>query len=186
MLNSSAVLFTSLVTAIKMDSLREIFAEFCDKTKKGAHTATDKTIRKMCLDCKICGKKLDSNAVDIAFKKHLGNSVKEMDFDSFKQFLGGSLSEEYARAMGITKDEALHQLIEKIKAGSPKMHGTTSVSNDRATQALTNVEGYTGSHKNRFDLETGKGKGLEGRVDRSDSSGYVGNYKGAGTYDKTH
>ncbi|TPP64947.1 Tubulin polymerization-promoting protein family member 2 [Fasciola gigantica] len=153
-----------------MDSLHEIFLDFCDKTKKGSQTATDKTIRKMCLDCKICGKKLDSNAVDIAFKKHLGNSVKEMDFESFKQFIGGSLSVEYARAAGIAKDEATNQLIEKIKAGSPKMHGTTSVSNDRATQALTDVEGYTGSHKNRFDQETGKGRGLEGRVDRDDNS----------------
>ena len=37
----------------------------------------------------------------------------------------------------------------------------------------------------RFD-ESGKGKGLEGRVDKADDSGYVGNYKGEGTYDKKH
>ena len=51
---------------------------------------------------------------------------------------------------------------------------------------LTDVKGYTGSHKERFDADTGKGKGMEGRMDKQDGSGYVGNYKGAGTYDKAH
>lgn len=48
---------------------------------------------------------------------------------------------------------------------------------------LTDASKYTGSHKERFD-EEGKGKGKEGRVDKVDDSGYVGNYKGANTYDK--
>lgn len=48
---------------------------------------------------------------------------------------------------------------------------------------LTDASKYTGAHKERFDAD-GKGKGIEGRVDRSDNSGYVGNYKGAGTYDE--
>ena len=30
------------------------------------------------------------------------------------------------------------------------------------------------------------GKGLEGRKDMDKNTGYVGNYKGDGTYDKTH
>jgi len=52
---------------------------------------------------------------------------------------------------------------------------------------LTDASKYTGSHKERFD-DSGKGKGMEGRVDRDDhaASGYVGGYKGAGSYDKTH
>ena len=37
----------------------------------------------------------------------------------------------------------------------------------------------------RFDDE-GKGKGKSGRVDEANTSGYVGDYKGEGTYDKTH
>ena len=44
---------------------------------------------------------------------------------------------------------------------------------------------FSGSNKERFG-EDGKGKGLEGRKDLADDSGYVGNYKGADTYDKTH
>ncbi|KAK2193802.1 hypothetical protein NP493_5g08022 [Ridgeia piscesae] len=37
-------------------------------------------------------------------------------------------------------------------------------------------------HKERFDAE-GKGKGMSGREDIHANTGYVGNYKGAGTYD---
>jgi len=49
--------------------------------------------------------------------------------------------------------------------------------------ALTDASKYTGAHKERFDAD-GKGKGADGRVDRADNSGYVGNYKGAGTFEK--
>lgn len=51
-----------------------------------------------------------------------------------------------------------------------------------ATGRLTDVKGYTGSHKERFDADTGKGKGKEGRADVSRNTGYVGNYKNEGTY----
>lgn len=47
---------------------------------------------------------------------------------------------------------------------------------------LTDTSKYTGSHKERFD-ESGKGKGLSGREEMTDASGYVSGYKGSGTYD---
>jgi hypothetical protein len=50
---------------------------------------------------------------------------------------------------------------------------------------MTDTTQYTGAHKERFDA-TGQGKGKEGRVDEAKNSGYVGNYKGAGTYDAKH
>jgi hypothetical protein len=59
------------------------------------------------------------------------------------------------------------------------------VANAANVARMTDVSGYTGSHKERFD-ETGKGKGAEGRADRVQNTGYVGNYKNAGTYDKKH
>eukprot|EP01117_Protostelium_nocturnum_P018686 TRINITY_DN7865_c0_g1_i1.p1 TRINITY_DN7865_c0_g1~~TRINITY_DN7865_c0_g1_i1.p1 ORF type:complete len:235 (+),score=76.51 TRINITY_DN7865_c0_g1_i1:87-791(+) len=37
---------------------------------------------------------------------------------------------------------------------------------------LTNPKNFTGTHKERFDAE-GKGKGIDGRVDRHENSGYV-------------
>ncbi len=48
---------------------------------------------------------------------------------------------------------------------------------------LTDTSKYTGSHKERFDA-SGKGKGLEGRADVADNSGYVQGYKEKDTYDK--
>lgn len=56
-----------------------------------------------------------------------------------------------------------------------------------AVDRLTDTSKYTGSHKERFD-ESGKGKGLDGRVDmdKKAESGYVGGYKGMDTYDQSH
>lgn len=48
---------------------------------------------------------------------------------------------------------------------------------------MTDTSKYTGAHKERFD-ESGKGKGADGRTDKVENSGYVGNYKGKGTFDK--
>jgi hypothetical protein len=41
---------------------------------------------------------------------------------------------------------------------------------------LTDPSKYTGSHKNRFD-SSGKGKGIDGRVDRVAADGYVVGFK---------
>ena len=48
---------------------------------------------------------------------------------------------------------------------------------------MTDTSKYTGSHKERFD-ESGKGKGIEGREERVENKGYVGAYKGEGTFDE--
>jgi hypothetical protein len=50
---------------------------------------------------------------------------------------------------------------------------------------MTDTSQYTASHKERFDAD-GQGKGKEGRADLAKNSGYVGQYKGEGTYDKKH
>ena len=48
---------------------------------------------------------------------------------------------------------------------------------------MTDTSKYTGAHKERFD-DSGKGKGLGGRTEKVENTGYVGNYKGEGTFDK--
>lgn len=50
---------------------------------------------------------------------------------------------------------------------------------------LIDIFKYMGLYKERFD-EVGKGKGVEGRVDKVDKFGYVGNYKGQGIYDEKY
>ena len=46
---------------------------------------------------------------------------------------------------------------------------------------LTDTSKYTGSHKERFD-EGGRGKGIGGRKDVVDHSGYVTGYHDKNTY----
>lgn len=59
------------------------------------------------------------------------------------------------------------------------------VSKTGAVDRMTDHTHYTGAHKERFD-DTGRGVGIQKRSTIDDNSGYVGNYKGAGTYDKKH
>ena len=47
-----------------------------------------------------------------------------------------------------------------------------------AVDRLTDVSKFTGSHKERF-TEDGKGKGIAGRRDVVDNSGYVRGFKGS-------
>jgi len=47
---------------------------------------------------------------------------------------------------------------------------------------LTDTTKYTGTHKQRFD-ETGKGKGIAGRKDLADTSGYVSGYQNKDSFE---
>ncbi|KAK4474075.1 hypothetical protein MN116_003384 [Schistosoma mekongi] len=173
-----------------MGDLERIFYSFCDAVKKGSKTGTDKMINRLCTDCNIYTKSFGNSAVDIAFRKHIGNAKKDVDFPNFVRFIEGAMAEEYAKHKKISQADAANEIKNKIiNSGGPKAHGATQLSKDSATSRLTDVKGYTGSHKERFDTETGKGKGIEGReyvVDDKAASGYVGGYKGKDTYDKLH
>lgn len=59
------------------------------------------------------------------------------------------------------------------------------VKSPASVERLTDPSKYTGSSKQRFD-DTGKGKGISGRKDLPDASGYVTGYQHKNTYDKTH
>nr|CAH8826698.1 unnamed protein product [Trichobilharzia regenti] len=157
--------------------MEEIFYTFCDTVKKGSRTATDKTIKKICTDCNIYTKSFNANIVDIAFRKHIGNAKKDVDFADFMRFIQGTMAEEYAKYANMSQADAAKEIENKILSTSkPKAHGATQVSKDAATARLTDVKGYTGAHKERFDAETGKGKGIEGReyvMDEKAAAGYV-------------
>lgn len=87
-----------------------------------------------------------------------------------------------AEAKKTTPDEIVHKM---GSVSGPSLAGTTGVANKDTVARMTDTKNYTGSHKERFG-DDGKGKGIDGRENRHDNSGYVGNYKGSGTYDKTH
>ena len=48
---------------------------------------------------------------------------------------------------------------------------------------MTDASHYTGAHKERF-TEDGKGKGIDGREERHEHTGYTGEYKGKDTHGK--
>ncbi|VDD79632.1 unnamed protein product [Mesocestoides corti] len=169
--------------------MEESFLAFCDFVKKGSTTCTDKTLKKICTDCGIYCKGMDANRVDIQFRKHLGNARRDVDYAGFCAFLQGELADAYVEAKHLDREAAIQELEDKVASGKPGGHGTTSISKNSVTARLTDHRGYTGSHKERFDAETGKGKGKEGRenlVDKKAQQGYVGNYKNMDTYDKMH
>lgn len=169
--------------------MEESFLVFCDAVKKGSTTCTDKTLKKICTDCKIYVKGMDQNRVDIQFRKYLGNNRHEVDFKGFVGFVETDFSDAYMEARKMDKAAAIAELKAKIEGGRPASHGATSVSKDSATARLTDVHGYTGSHRERFDAQTGKGRGKEGREnlpDRKAEQGYVGGYRNMDTYDQVH
>lgn len=58
------------------DQLKQSFLSFCNFVKKGSITATDKTIKKLCTDCQIYSKNLDTNRIDIEFRAHIGSTKR--------------------------------------------------------------------------------------------------------------
>lgn len=102
---------------------------------------------------------------------------KTIDFKQFEQYL-----DMLAKEKKIEPSEIKEKM---INCGLPGTANTTQATNVGGVDRLTDTSKYTGAHKERFD-ESGKGKGIQGREDVSQNSGYVGNYKGGGTYDKTH
>ncbi|VDL61550.1 unnamed protein product [Hymenolepis diminuta] len=169
--------------------MEDTFNAFCDSVKKGSTTCTDKTLKKICTDCKIYCKGMDANRVDIQFRKHLGAGKRDVDYNGFCSFVENELADAYSEAKNIDKETAISEIKSKIANGHPESHGVATVSNDKITARLTDHKAYTGTHKERFDPETGKGRGKEGREnipDKKAQQGYVGNYKNMDTYDKMH
>ncbi|CAH1269368.1 TPPP3 [Branchiostoma lanceolatum] len=80
-------------------------------------------------------------------------------------------------------DDGKNKTFALIAGKKPGTTGVTKASKTGGVDRMTDTSQYTGSHKERFGAD-GKGKGIEGREDIADNSGYVGNYKGEKTYDK--
>ncbi|KAM6451924.1 tubulin polymerization-promoting protein family member 2 isoform 4-T5 [Liasis olivaceus] len=168
-----------------MSELEKAFHKFAvyGDTAATGHDMTGKNFSKMLKECGVMdGKAVTSTDVDIVFNKVKAKGARNITFPEFQEAIK-ELSAK--RFKGKSPDEALqatHQLIEGKEPGNV---GVTKAVAAGAVDRLTDTSKYTGSHKERFD-ESGKGKGIAGRAEVADNSGYVGAYKGAGTYDKSH
>ncbi|KAM8983688.1 LOW QUALITY PROTEIN: tubulin polymerization-promoting protein family member 2-like [Ara ararauna] len=157
------------------------FATYGDTAASG-NSMTGKNFSKMCKECGVMdGKAVTSTDVDIVFNKVKAKGARTITFAEFQQAMKEVCVKHFKNK---SPEEALQAVYGLIEGKEPGHVGTTKATKAGGVERLTDTS-YTGTHKERFD-ESGKGKGLAGREDLTDSSGYVGAYKGAGTYDKTH
>lgn len=122
----------------------------------------------------IDGKSITTTDTAITFNKL---KTKKITFVEFEKYL-----DEIAKSKKLDVKDIKTKLRE---CGAPGTSGTTSVVKSSAVDRLTDTKKFTGSHKLRFD-STGRGRGIAGRRDVNDGSGYVTGYKNKNTYDKTH
>ncbi|XP_077290537.1 tubulin polymerization-promoting protein homolog [Arctopsyche grandis] len=114
---------------------------------------------------KVIDKKITTTDTGIYFKKL--KSLK-VGIEDYKKFL-----DDLAKNKKIDVEEIKTKM---SNCGPPGHTGTGVVKSPAAVERLTDTSKYTGSHKQRFD-ETGKGKGIAGRKDLADTSGYVTGYQ---------
>jgi len=162
-------------TEIQIKGMREIRIE-------------ERQIQHMMKDANVIDSEYSSQALDNDMSRLIGQ-LKQSDPDKYpkgiKTFEHDGF-EELLRLIAHAKSTLYRTLLKKISKVAPTWNHTTMPVNDDIMSRMTDVTKYTGMHKERFDMATGKGKGLEGRTYRAEDTGYVANYKLNGTYDKRH
>ncbi|XP_011058122.1 PREDICTED: TPPP family protein CG45057 isoform X1 [Acromyrmex echinatior] len=148
------------------------FSKFGDPKSDGKLITLSQSDKWMKQAKVIDGKKITTTDTGIYFKKH--KSTK-LGIEQYKTFL-----EELTKSKKVELAEIKKKM---ANCGPPGFTGGASGVGKAASTVdrLTDVSKYTGSHKQRFD-ETGKGKGLAGRKDIPDTSGYVQGYQNKDTY----
>ncbi|XP_063694519.1 tubulin polymerization-promoting protein family member 2-like [Bolinopsis microptera] len=164
-----------------MEATFAAFSKFGDSKSTGKEL-DNKKLSKLCKDTGIMGKLVTSTDVDICFSKHKPKGGRTITTKEFKALLEDLSVKRFPKLSPEERKAAMEKL---VSDKGPQTAGTTKTAKGGATGRLTDTSKYTGSHKERFGAD-GKGKGLEGRADLADNSGYVGNYKGADTFDGTH
>lgn len=157
--------------AIKLDQQFIHFAKFGD-TKADGKTITLTQIDKWFKQAQVFDKKLTSTDTGIAFNKF---KSKTITFPNFMTFIEDLASQKKMEPEDIKK--------KLTDCGLPGTNKATTAVKTGAVDRLTDTSKYTGSHKERFD-ESGRGKGIEGRADVAQDSGYVAGYKNKDTYDE--
>ncbi|KAL3317787.1 hypothetical protein Ciccas_003548 [Cichlidogyrus casuarinus] len=148
------------------------------------------SVQKILVDCDILNKYFSMNSVDIELSKHLGkthNKTKAVTISEFHDFVDQFLIPAYARDTRKSLEDADAFIKEALaKSLGPMLHGGTRFSVDSATVRMTDVAKYTGAHRERFDTETGRGRGKSGREDELRTDGFVSGYKLKDTHDQSH
>ncbi|NWU69989.1 TPPP2 protein, partial [Pterocles burchelli] len=182
---SAPSLTTSFLRSSRMsEEVETAFREFAvyGDTSASGSDMTGKNFSKLCKECGVMdGKAVTGTDVDIIFNKVKTKGART----TFAEFQQAMMELCGKRFKGKSPEEALQAVYGLIAGKEPGSVGTTKATKVGGVERLTDTSKYTGSHKECFD-ESGKGKGLASRQDLADNSGYIGGYKGAGTYDQTH
>ncbi|XP_040083045.1 tubulin polymerization-promoting protein family member 2 isoform X2 [Oryx dammah] len=172
--------YFQLTMASEAERTFQRFAVFGESSSSGTEM-NNKNFSKLCKDCGVMdGKTVTSTDVDIVFSKVKAKNARTITFQQFQEAMK-ELGQK--RFKGKSPDEALENIYKLMEGKDPATTGVTKATTVGGVSRLTDTSKYTGTHKERFD-ESGKGKGIAGREDVTDNSGYVSGYKGAGTYDK--
>lgn len=158
-------------------TLREQFRNFSKfgDTKSDGKMITLSQADKWFKQAKVIdGKTITTTDTAITFNRF---KTKKIAFPDFEKYL-----DEIAKSKKLEAKDIKTKLKE---CGAPGTSGTTNVVKSSAVDRLTDTKKFTGSHKLRFD-SAGRGKGISGRKDTPDTSGYVAGYKNKNTYDKSH
>ncbi|XP_047993066.1 tubulin polymerization-promoting protein homolog isoform X2 [Leguminivora glycinivorella] len=162
--------------AVSFKDAFKAFSKFGDPKSDGKHITLSQSDKWMKQAKVIDGKKITTTDTAIHFKKLKSMKLAEADYLKFL--------EDLAKSKKVELDEIKKKL---TTCGQPGLtsHVAKSPAAAAAVERLTDTSKYTGSHKQRFD-ETGKGKGIAGRKELVDGSGYVSGYQHKDTYDKSH
>ncbi|KAL1242379.1 Golgi reassembly-stacking protein [Trichinella spiralis] len=169
------------------DEMRRRWELFSKFGNQAAVEITGKNFDKWLKDAGVLDlKAITTTMTGIAFSKVAGPKRKTLNYKESKEVLVKVAEDRASKTHKNVQDE-LDSICKRLTAlEGPSINSTTKTVHQDVIDRLTDVTKYTGSHKERFDAETGKGKGKAGREDLVDNSGYVGSYKNRGTYDKTH
>ncbi|XP_013791794.1 TPPP family protein CG45057-like [Limulus polyphemus] len=143
------------------------FAKFGDSKSAGETITLSNTVKWFKQAKIIDGKRITTTDIGIYFKQ-VAKTKKALNMKEFNQFL-----ETIAKNKKVSVDEIRQKL---ASSGPPATTRTTTAATGGAVSRLTDHTKYTGTHKQRFD-ESGKGKGIEGRTDVMNDSGYVQGFK---------
>ncbi|XP_063239463.1 tubulin polymerization-promoting protein homolog isoform X2 [Bacillus rossius redtenbacheri] len=147
------------------------FSKFGDPKSDGRHITLSQSDKWMKQAKVIDGKTVTTTDTGIYFKKFKVMKMAPEDYDKY--------------LADLAKNKRLELQDVKKKLASCGAPGLTSNSPAgkaaAAVDRLTDAARYTGSHKQRFD-DSGKGRGIAGRKDLPDDSGYVQGYQNKDSY----
>lgn len=144
------------------------FAKFGD-SKNSGDAITLSNSDKWFKQAKVIDKKITTTDTGIYWKQ-IAKTKKTLNQKEYLQFLD---------KVAVNKKIELEEIKKKLEQCSSPASNTkaSSATIDGVVSRLTDPKKYTGSHKLRFDQNTGKGLGKAGRTDEVKNLGYVTGFK---------